>query len=545
MFLAHFTQVSPTIPIEDVDKIIKVELPADDPVLCRKIKKFMTHSKNHLNTKGSRCNRSGRCIYGFPHPITDTTFIDTEGRWHFRCPNEDCCWIASHIPELIDELECHIFVDVVFTVFVFMYLYKYLYKGPDHTFFHIQQPDTNDIPHTDEIKDYVDGRYLSAHEAAWRILGYHISEKYPSVTSLAVHLPSQNIPKFGDDYDDPQTTSSLLHYFQRPVDPLFDSILYTEYFEKYCRHTLGTNETLDDDEYLEETILHHVSPKKVYKKKKGSGSIARIQSVSPTAGELFYLRCLLLHQPARSFDDLKTYGEITFHTFHEAAVHCGLFATEDEGYYALQEAVTTFSTLRQLHFLFSRIILEGYPAKPLWEKFHDNLILDWAVLMPSQNTADDHALREIAEYVHESGRKLTDFGLPEPSQQSPEVLTELEAFRGREQELQMTANEMLSTMDTDQSYIYHHLYNVITTSDKNQRKETTFFVDGKPGRGKTFVLDALSCKLRSEGRIVLIVGTSALAATLYERGRTAHNLFRIPVTDVILTSPLHFHHSDS
>ena len=41
-------------------------------------------------------------------------------------------------------------------------------------------------------------------------------------------------------------------------------------------------------------------------------------------------------------------------------------------------------------------------------------------------------------------------------------------------------------------------------------------------------------KLRGEGKIVLIVGTSALAASLYERGRTAHSLFKIPVTEVHL-----------
>jgi len=36
----------------------------------------------------------------------------------------------SHIPELVDELDCHIFVDIVYTVAIFMYLYKYMFKGP-------------------------------------------------------------------------------------------------------------------------------------------------------------------------------------------------------------------------------------------------------------------------------------------------------------------------------------------------------------------------------------------------------------------------------
>jgi hypothetical protein len=61
------------------------------------------------------------------------------------------------------------------------------------------------------------------------------------------------------------------------------------------------------------------------------------------------------------------------------------------------------------------------------------------------------------------------------------------------------------------------------------------FIEGKPGRGKTFLLDTIASFLRSQGLIVLIVGTSALAATLYEGGRTAHNLFKIPVTKVSLS----------
>lgn len=39
----------------------------------------------------------------------------------------------------------------------------------------------------------------------------------------------------------------------------------------------------------------------------------------------------------------------------------GLF-TKDEGWYALEEVVSAYQTPAQLHFLFARIILEGYPA---------------------------------------------------------------------------------------------------------------------------------------------------------------------------------------
>src|ERR1700679_3277745 len=113
------------------------------------------------------------------------------------------------IPEIIDELDCHIFVDIAFTVAVFMYLYKYMFKGPDHSYFHIRRPSEEQDHPTNEIKDYVEGRYLSSPEAAWRILGFHITSKKPSVRSLSIHLPGENIPQFLKE----DSASSLIRYF--------------------------------------------------------------------------------------------------------------------------------------------------------------------------------------------------------------------------------------------------------------------------------------------------------------------------------------------
>jgi hypothetical protein len=92
---------------------------------------------------------------------------------HFQTQTEEDQWITSHIPELIDELDCHIFVDIVYTVAVFMYLYKYMFKGPDHSQFHVhhnnQGEDAEQIEQQprNEIKDDVNARYLGSIEAVW------------------------------------------------------------------------------------------------------------------------------------------------------------------------------------------------------------------------------------------------------------------------------------------------------------------------------------------------------------------------------------------
>ncbi|CAN1327045.1 ATP-dependent DNA helicase pif1 [Linum perenne] len=52
---------------------------------------------------------------------------------------------------------------------------------------------------------------------------------------------------------------------------------------------------------------------------------------------------------------------------------------------------------------------------------------------------------------------------------------------------------------------------------------------GPGGTGKTFLWKVISAKLRSEGKIVLCVATSGIAALLMEGGRTAHSKFHIPI----------------
>lgn len=48
----------------------------------------------------------------------------------------------------------------------------------------------------DEIQDYLQARYLSAREDAWRILGFHVNYRNPSVTPLPAHLPSREFVIF-------------------------------------------------------------------------------------------------------------------------------------------------------------------------------------------------------------------------------------------------------------------------------------------------------------------------------------------------------------
>ena len=76
------------------------------------------------------------------------------------------------------------------------YMYKYVYKGHDMTSVALVRiPLENNnagILHTapriiDEIQQYIDSRYVGASAAAWRILDFNMSGRYPSVMRLQLH----------------------------------------------------------------------------------------------------------------------------------------------------------------------------------------------------------------------------------------------------------------------------------------------------------------------------------------------------------------------
>ena len=61
--------------------------------------------------------------------------MNEDGRVLYRRDTPEDAWVVSYMPALTKLMECHINIDVCFTVNIFMYLYKYLFKGPDHSNF--------------------------------------------------------------------------------------------------------------------------------------------------------------------------------------------------------------------------------------------------------------------------------------------------------------------------------------------------------------------------------------------------------------------------
>jgi hypothetical protein len=99
-------------------------------------------------------------------------------------------WVVPFLPLLSKMFEAHIDMEYCNSMKSIKYVCKYVNKGSEMAVFGISNERTNN-----EVMRYQLGRYISSNEAVWRILGFPIHERHPTVVHLSVHLkkgrPSQ------------------------------------------------------------------------------------------------------------------------------------------------------------------------------------------------------------------------------------------------------------------------------------------------------------------------------------------------------------------
>jgi len=148
------------------------------------------------------CMKDGKCKYKYPRPLLNETRTDTNGYPLYRRRSStnggfttkinikiynkyesievNNTWVVPYCPILSKIMKAHLNVELCSSVSAVKYILKYIHKGSDQTMFAIQNKD--------EIENYQNGRYVSSNEAIWRILGFQIHDRYPTVIHLSVHL---------------------------------------------------------------------------------------------------------------------------------------------------------------------------------------------------------------------------------------------------------------------------------------------------------------------------------------------------------------------
>jgi len=94
-------------------------------------------------------------------------------------------WVVPHNVYLSTKYDAHINIEVYNNICVVKYIFKYVYKGHDRGTVEISRQNDNatkgNVVDIDEIKKYLDYRYVSASEAAWRIFKFDMHERFPTV----------------------------------------------------------------------------------------------------------------------------------------------------------------------------------------------------------------------------------------------------------------------------------------------------------------------------------------------------------------------------
>ena len=199
-------------------------------------------------------------------------------------------------------------------------------------------------------------KYISPCESTWRIFGFPIHGRKPSVERLQFHLPGQHSVLYEDhdDIDDVLSKPSIsdskfiswMNTNQNSVEGR--NITYTEFVSKFV--------------YSKKKRCWHL-------RKKGY-TIGRLLWVPPITGELFYLRMMLtVCRGPISFEDIRTVDGAEYSTCKEACFAMGFLQDDKEFIEAIKEAKDWGST-HYIRKLFVLLLLTATMSKPeqVWDQ---------------------------------------------------------------------------------------------------------------------------------------------------------------------------------
>jgi hypothetical protein len=274
---------------DHVNSLISAKLPDPNvhPILWDAVTRLMLHGICGASNPRASCMKDGNCSRHFPKSFNPETRFGEDGYPEYARPNDgrtftdsrgqiyDNRRVVPHNPYLLAKYNCHINVEVCASIKAVKYIHKYIYKGPDRA--------TLEVGNLDEIKQYIDSRYIGPVEACWHILEFPRHLEFPAVYRLPVHVKNEQMVYF-----DPE--DNIMEVANRPSSA---KTQLTEWFtanqDLACIAVGAQNYTYQ--EFPQHMVW--VKSERIWKPRKQGSVIGRMYFVAPNAGERFYLRTLL------------------------------------------------------------------------------------------------------------------------------------------------------------------------------------------------------------------------------------------------------------
>ncbi|KAG5063305.1 hypothetical protein JHK85_004488 [Glycine max] len=373
---------------DDIDQIISAEIPSheNDPELYTLVQNHRVHGPYGILQSKSPCMKEGKCNRFYPKMFHPQTVLDSNGYPIYRRRNDgrtiskngviiDNRYIVPYNAKLLRKYQAHINIEWCNQNTSIKYLFKYINKGYDRvTVVVIHDANgtlENAISQNDEIKEYVDCRYISPCKATWRIFGFPI----PTVERLHFHLPGQHSVLYEDDDD---------------IDDIMSKPSISD--SKFLAW-MNSNKCFSDGRNL--TYSQFVS-KFVYNQKarswnlrKKGNTIGRLIWVPPTTGELFYLRMMFTTcKGATSFEDIRTVENVLYPTYREACFAMKLHIDDEQ-----LKNLTLLEIEKLLHA--NQKSLRDYPTMSYPEGANPVSCLENSLILSELNYNNDEARSEF------------------------------------------------------------------------------------------------------------------------------------------------------
>ena len=540
---------------EMVNRLVMAELPPDpelaateeEKVACERLEKIVLNNMLHgpcgPDNPNKPCMENGRCTKGYPKPFQKETIVDSESfyaTYRRRSPEDggktvtkggrtiDNSMIVPYNTYLSLRYDCHINVEVCTSPKAAKYLYKYVYKGNDRARVatHVEgEP-------IDEIKEYQNLRCVGSSEATYHIMGFDITQRYPSVQALRVHLKEQQQIVFDED-----TEMEALERCQ-------DTEL-TAFFQ--YNESVPLDERVNLPQYVDMPKTHvYDKSKHEWRIRQRDEVIGRVHTVNPIAGDVYYLRILLHDDHCRgknSFEDLMTVNGQLCETYKDVCLRLGLLQDDQEWERILNEAAAT-RMCPQIRELYVIILMFCMPSDPralfdqFWQTWTDNF--ERRAFRRQIDLSDVQVktmvLLDIELRLQSFEKNLADFNLHTPTddelrQVNHIVSTEPAIIREELnydiEALQELVQQRVPEFTLEQQVIYDLVLDAV-----NNEKELCLFIEAPGGCGKTYLLNTLlsSARAKNGGSTALAMATTGIAANLLSLGRTFHSRMKAPLT---------------
>jgi hypothetical protein len=185
--------------IEDVDYMINAKLPNPETNMLahEMVAKCMMHGPCGDAFPNAPCMEDGKCKKQYPCKFQSEMVTNVNGYPIYRRKDTgrtilvhrvelDNHWVVVHNVYLSTKYDVHINVEVYNNIHAVKYLFKYVYKRHDRATVEISCWSDNviegNVVKANEIKKYLDCRYVSTSKVAWRIFKFDMHERFPTLS---------------------------------------------------------------------------------------------------------------------------------------------------------------------------------------------------------------------------------------------------------------------------------------------------------------------------------------------------------------------------